>query len=105
MSQDDQGDQTTIRVTDADLHPHLQARMLQRGVTLVELERTLNEGWEAVDAKRGSRGKVLVLRFDAEWAGRFYQQKEVTVYYREVGQRVIVLTVKARYGQSFRQEG
>jgi len=33
-----------IRITQADLHPHLWARMHQRGITLEEIEQTLNEG-------------------------------------------------------------
>ena len=90
-----------FRITRADLHPHLQARMHQRGVTLEEIEQTLNEGWEVTDAKPGTLGKVMVFRYEAEWEGQFYPEKEVTVYYKVAGEEVILLTVKARYGQGF----
>jgi hypothetical protein len=90
-----------IKVTEEDLHPHLKARMQQRGITRQEIERTLNEGWEATDAKPGTLGKVMVFSYQAEWEERFYEQKEVTVYYNSVGEDLVLLTVKARYGKDF----
>jgi hypothetical protein len=76
--------------------------MLQRGVTLAEIERTLNEGWEAQDAKPGTIGKVLVLPYRKEWEGRSFEEKEVTAYYKTtVGENIVLLTVKARYGKDF----
>jgi hypothetical protein len=33
-----------FQITPADLHPHLQARMQQRGITPEELAQTLNDG-------------------------------------------------------------
>jgi hypothetical protein len=90
-----------IRVAEADLHPHLQARMHQRGVSREEIERTLNEGWEATDAKPGILGKVKIFLYQPEWEGRFYEEKEVTVYYKAVDTTVLLLTAKARYGQGF----
>lgn len=68
-----------IRITEADLHPHLRARMLQRGIRREEIERTLNEGWAALDAKPGTVGKVFVFPYHAEWEGQFFEEKEVTV--------------------------
>jgi len=62
-----------IHLTEIDLHPHLHARMQQRGVTLKEIEHTLNEGWDAQDAKPGTVGKVYVFPYQAEWLGRFYK--------------------------------
>jgi hypothetical protein len=88
-------------VTQVELHPHLQARMEQRGITVEEVEHTLNAGWAALDAKPGTRGKVFVFDYQAEWLGRFFEEKEVTVYYKVIGQTVVVLTAKARYGESF----
>jgi len=90
-----------IKLTEADLHPHLKARMRQRGITREELERTLNEGWEATDTKPGMFGRVLVFPYAAEWEGQFYQEKEVTVYYKVTAEGLVLLTAKARYGQSF----
>jgi len=89
------------RVTQADLHPHLQARIEQRGISIEEIERTLNVGWEALDAKPGTRGRVFVFDYRAEWLGRFFEEKEVTVYYKVVGGTIILLTAKARYGEDF----
>ncbi len=79
----------------------MKARMAQRGVTPDEIERTVNEGRPAKDAKPGTVGNVLVFPYNAEWEGCMYEKKEVTVYYRVVGERVVVLTVKARYGREF----
>jgi hypothetical protein len=91
----------SVQITQTDLHPHLQARMLQRGVLFSEMERALNEGWEAPDAKPGTVGRVFVFTYQSEWEGRFYEEKEVTVYYKVVAGQVVLLTVKARYGKSF----
>jgi len=90
-----------FRITQADLHPHLRARMYQRGVTRDEIERTLNEGWGATDAKPGMLGKMMVFPYEAEWEGQFYREKEVTVYYKVTDEGFVLLTVKARYGQGF----
>ncbi len=75
--------------------------MEQRGVTLEEIERTLNEGWDATDAKPGTFGKVMVFPYCAEWMGQFYEEKEVTVYYKQTQCGIILLTVKVRYGKGF----
>lgn len=75
--------------------------MRQRGVTREEIELTLQEGWEAADAKIGTLGKSRVFAYEAEWEGESYLEKEVTVYYRRSEEGVILLTVKARYGQGF----
>ncbi|MEW6231473.1 MAG: hypothetical protein AB1566_04045 [Chloroflexota bacterium] len=90
-----------IRVTEADLHPHLRARMHQRGIIREEIERTLNDGWEATDAKPGTLGRVKVFPYEAEWEGQFYQEKEVTVYYKVLAEGIVLLSAKARYGQGF----
>ena len=90
-----------IKITEEDLHPHLKARMRQRGITLQEVVRTLNQGREATDAKPGTLGKVMVFPYQAEWEGQFYEEKEVTVYYKIVGKQLVLLTAKARYGRDF----
>ena len=81
-----------------DYHLHLLARMAQRGITRQEVERTLAEGRAVSDARPGSQGKVLVHRYDGEGLGRFYEEKEVTVYHRMSGEELVVLTAIARYG-------
>ncbi len=88
-------------ITQSDLHPHLKARMEQRGVTLDEIQRALDEGWIASDARIGTVGRTLVFPYAQEWEGAFYSEKEVTVYYKIVEGGIILLTVKARYGSGF----
>ena len=90
-----------FHLTEHDLHPHLRARMAQRGVTVPEIEQTLTEGWPAPDARPGTCGKVWVFPYSAQWEGEVYQEKQVIVYYRRTSQGVVVLTVMARYGQGF----
>jgi len=90
-----------ILIADSDLHPHLKARMEQRGITIEEIQKTLNEGWEAVDAKPGTLGKVFVFAFNKEWESRVFEEKEVSVYYKVIDDHVTLLTVKARYGKGF----
>lgn len=90
-----------IQFTEEDLHPHLKARMLQRGVTRQEIEHALNEGWEASDVKPGTLGKTIVCHYHAEWEGKFYEEKEITVYYKVIDGHLMLLTVKARYGKNF----
>ena len=75
--------------------------MEQRGITKEEVEKTLNEGWTAEDARPGTLGKVLVLPFNNLWEGRIFEEKEVTVYYKIIKEEVVLLTVKARYGKGF----
>jgi len=96
-----QGNGMDFRISEADLHPHLRARMRQRGVTQEEIEQTLNEGWRATDAKPGTLGKTIVFPYEQEWEGKFYLEKEVTVYYKKADDDIILLTVKARYGLGF----
>ena len=85
-------------ITDEDIHPYLQARMLQPGVSKEEIEVVLNKGREAKDAKPGTYGKVFLFQYGREWEGQFYKEREVTVYYKLRQGRLILLTVKARYG-------
>ena len=53
--------------------------MEQRGITKAEIERTLNDGWKAKDAKSGTIGKVFVFLYNRTWQGDLFQEKEVTV--------------------------
>jgi hypothetical protein len=96
-------DKTTL--SSIDFHSHLKARMSQRGVTANEVEGTLRDGWQAKDAKSGTEGKVFVFPYNAEWEGKTFAEKEVTVYYKFTGDKLVVLTVKARYGENFLKGG
>ena len=84
-----------------DVHEHLKNRMYQRGVSFQEIEIVMNRGWKVEDAKRGTRGKVYVFPYDRTWEGKYFKEKEVTVYFKEEGERLVLLTVKARYGSDF----
>jgi hypothetical protein len=88
-----------IKIKDSDIHPHLKSRMLQRGISLAEIEETLNKGKDAADAKEGTAGKVFVFPYKAEWEGKFFEEKEVTVYYKYKAERLVLLTAKAKYGK------
>jgi len=79
--------------------------MEQRGVSLDEIERTVNEGWDASDAKERTTGRVFVFPYNSDWEGQYFEEKEVTVYYRYKDDRIILLTVKARYGGNFVRGG
>ena len=94
-----------VKLVVSDFHPHLEARMRQRGVTKEELQRTLDDGWEADDAKIGTAGKVFVFPSHADWEGKRFEEKEVTAYYKLSGGKFVLLTVKARYGKSFPKGG
>jgi len=82
-----------------DFHSHIKARMLQRGITKDEVEKTLAEGQTAKDAKPGTFGKALVFSYNNQWEGRFFEEKEVKVYYKFIDDNFALLTVKARYGK------
>ena len=90
-----------IKISEADLHPHLKARMSQRGITMEEIEKVLNEGLEATDTKPGTIGKVFVFLYNGMWEGKLFEEKEVSVYYKLVNDTMVLLTVKARYGKGF----
>jgi len=75
--------------------------MVQRGVTKEEIEKALANGWQADDAKPGTFGKVLVFPYNSHWEGEYFEEKEVKVYYKFIGDDFMLLTVKARYGKSF----
>ena len=98
-------DKEPMQVQESDLHPHLEARMAQRGVTLAEVRQTLRAGWQATDCRPGTLGKVFVFSYGAEWEGRLYEEKEVTIYYKLKEDGIILLTAKARYGQGFSRGG
>jgi len=90
-----------ISITERDLHSHIRARMRQRGVTFEEIIQTLEKGWPASKAKPGTFGKTFVFPYQREWEGRYFEEKEVTVYYKMVMGKLVLLTVIARYGSGF----
>ena len=93
-------------ITEKDIHGHLAARMRERGVMFEEICITLKSGWSAEDVKKGTSGKVYVFEYEKEWVGKVFAEKEVSVYYKIVKGRMMLLTVKARYGSNFpKKEG
>ncbi|GAB4419562.1 MAG: hypothetical protein OHK0032_15460 [Thermodesulfovibrionales bacterium] len=75
--------------------------MFQRGIPIDEIQETLNKGWDADDAKGGTSGKVFIFPYNGRWEGKFFEEKEVTVYYKYKAEKFILLTAKARYGKNF----
>ena len=50
-----------MKVKDTDIHHHLEARMLQRGISKEEIEITINKGWIDEDAKEGTPSYSLII--------------------------------------------
>ncbi len=98
-------DKEPLQIHEDHLHAHLKARMAQRGITLLDIQQTLAAGWQATDGRPGTLGKVFVFSYKAEWEGRLYDEKEVTVYYKMKDGEIVLLTAKARYGQGFLRGG
>ena len=94
-----------VVISEADLHPHIRARMNQRGISLEELQITMSEGWDAEDAKEGTVGKVFVFPYNSYWEGKYFEKKEVTVYFKHKDKELVLLTAKARYGREFDMRG
>lgn len=68
-----------IKIKESDIHSHIKTRMLQRGISIAEIETTLNKGWDAADAVEETAGKIFTFSYNAEWEGKFFEEKEVTV--------------------------
>ncbi|MBI4680648.1 MAG: DUF4258 domain-containing protein [Nitrospirae bacterium] len=95
-----------IIINESDIHSHIKARMRQRGISIEEIQSVISKGWDADDAVGGTIGKTYVFSYNAEWEGKFFEEKEVTVYYKYKDKQFILLTAKARYGKEFlRKEG
>ena len=86
-------------LTDDHFHPHLRRRMEQRGIT--EEEVTVRRGWNSGDEKPGTHGRTLVFTHDARWEKTYYEEKEVTVYFKVNDDDFILLTAISRYGSDF----
>ncbi len=74
-------------------------RMEERGVSIEEIEVTLEKGFAASDAKPGTYGKSFIFPYNKKWCSKYFPEKEVTVYYKVVEEEIVVLTVIARYGK------
>jgi hypothetical protein len=58
--------------------------MNQHGINKEEVEETLNNGWQADDVKPGIYGKTFVIPYNKEWEEKYFEEKEVRVYYKVV---------------------
>lgn len=65
-----------ITFNESDIHPHLRDRMQQRGISLEDVETTINEDWDAEDTKEGTSGKVFVFSFNEYWEGKYFRRKK-----------------------------
>jgi hypothetical protein len=97
MTESDEGP----TLTDENFHSHLRRRMEQRGITEDEVQETVQRGWKSGDAKPGTQGRTLVFPHDAQWEGTYYEEKEVTVYFKTDDDDLVLLTAIARYGSDF----
>lgn len=88
-------------LTDEHFHSHLCRRMEQRGITEDEVREAVQRGWESSDAKPGTQGRTLVFAHEAHWEGTYYDEKEVTVYFKTDDGELVLLTAIARYGSDF----
>jgi hypothetical protein len=82
-------------------HDHIRNRMRRRGVSEAEVEHTLRHGWQCGDAAGGRDCRTFVFALEAVYDGRWYAEKEVTVYYTQQAGETILVTVKSRYGSGF----
>lgn len=84
---------------------HIAGRMVKRGATREDVEATVAAGWPCDDARAGRECRTLVSEYNAVWDGKWYAEKEVTVYYVREGDRLILVTVNTRYGSGFPRGG
>ena len=79
-----------MKIKDTDIHHPLRVRMLQRGISREEIEITINKGWGADDVKEGTIGKTFVFSYNNYWEDKFYEEKEVTVYYKMKEEKMVL---------------
>jgi hypothetical protein len=79
--------------------------MNRRGVNASEVDETFERGWPCGDARSGVECRTRVFVYDAEWEGRWYAEKEVTVYFKYDDGELVWITAKARYGSGFPRGG
>ena len=76
------------------LHPHAQARLLERGTTEAEVIATVQEG-EAFPAKFGRTGFRRNFAYNGVWRGKHYATKQVEAFaVEEDGWLVITVMVR-----------
>jgi hypothetical protein len=73
------------------------ARAAQHGATPEEVRAAVERGW-TIPARYGRQGRALAFDFGQERAERWYEHKLVEVFYVEEADRIVVVTVIAKYG-------
>ena len=91
-----------MKISDKDFHPHILKRMSERGITKLEIKKTLNDGLAISDVKAGTLGKKYLFNFNNVWNNKFYKFKEVKVFYKLINKRIILLTAISRFGNEFK---
>ena len=76
----------------------VEGKLALRVVSHGEVLETLASGVPG-EAHSGREARVRVFPFHAQWEGRFYDEKQVRVIFREEAGDVIVVSVIARYGR------
>jgi hypothetical protein len=77
---------------------HARERAHERGASEQEIRQTLKAGDE-IKAKKGRKAKEKVFVYNKKWLGKEYPQKKVQVIYIEENEGLVVITVKAFYGE------
>ncbi|GJD20412.1 hypothetical protein RIVM261_053680 [Rivularia sp. IAM M-261] len=78
------------------LHPHAQARLIERGATEEEVIATVESGI-TFDAQYNRTGFRRNFPFNAEWKGKQYATKKVEAIVAKDGEDWLVITVIVKY--------
>jgi hypothetical protein len=78
------------------LHPHAQARLIERGATEAEVRQAV-EGGERFAAKLGRTGFRRNFAFGGLWRARAYATKQIEVYAVEEDGGWLVITIVVKY--------
>ena len=78
------------------LHPHAQARILERGATEREVIATVENG-EQFPVRFGRRGFRRNFPCKAQWRGKHYVSKQVEAIAVQENDNWLVITVMVKY--------
>ena len=78
------------------LHPHAQARILERGATEREVIATIEHG-EQFPAKFGRTGFRRNFPHVGQWSGKHYSNKQMEVIAMQENDGWMVITVVVKY--------
>ncbi len=78
------------------LHPHAQARLIERGATEAEVIATVESG-TTFPAQFGRTGFRRNFSFNAEWQGKVYAMKKVEAIAAKEGEDWLIITVIIKF--------